>query len=146
MCRTEKLWSVRHWLSNKHGCHWATGLNGSEKTYLEVSVLLWHDAMSPNMRNKLPSGVVSQPKRIETSATSLLYLKPHITYLKSSWDGSHFLALKEVESWQFKLCLLYLLIQIMQLLYECLCPRLKQGNTFTVYLFMDSSVKLWFNH
>ena len=31
ICGTEKLCSVRHWLNNKHGCHWATGLNGSEK-------------------------------------------------------------------------------------------------------------------
>jgi hypothetical protein len=116
------------------------------KTHLKVSVLLWHDAMSSNVKNQLPSDVASYPRRMKTLATSLLYLKFCITYLKSSWDGSHFLALKEVECWQFKLCLLYLLIQVMQLLYKCLCSRLKPGNTFTVYLFVASRAKLWLNH
>jgi len=42
-CGTDKLCSVRHWLSNKHGCHWTAGLNGSEKNILQSfsSTVTW---------------------------------------------------------------------------------------------------------
>jgi hypothetical protein len=40
------------------------------------------------------------------------------------------------------LCLLYLLIQVMQLFHKRLCPWLKPDNTFISYLFTEFCAKI----